>query len=168
MSITNLPHHTNTTHTHTRLTTLCLLTSRVSRYQKRKPICILLKQETVSGSGIHWAICKSAPRSRRITMPAPHCSVFYRPDALPATKPTVSKHWRQYHTNTTTTLYLFSGLFSRTTWVCRYQKSKISLGLNEARDNGVWDGSGISRTICKQSAPCSSQITTPTVQHLIA
>jgi len=48
------------------------------------------------------------------------------------------------------------------------KKSKISLGLNEARDNGVWDGSGISRTICKQSAPCSSQITTPTVQHLIA
>ena len=29
------------------------------------------------------------------TMPAPHRSVFYRPDALPATQPTVSKHWRQ-------------------------------------------------------------------------
>jgi len=38
----------------------------------------------VSGSGISWAICKSAPRSRQITMPAPHHSVFYRPDALPA------------------------------------------------------------------------------------
>jgi len=25
-------------------------------------------------------------------MPAPHHSVFYRPDALPAAKPTVSKH----------------------------------------------------------------------------
>jgi len=32
-----------------------------------KPIWILLKQETVSGSGISWAICKSAPRSRQIT-----------------------------------------------------------------------------------------------------
>ena len=59
-----------------------------------KPIWILLKQETVSGSGISWAICKSTPRSRQITMPAPHHSVFYRPDALPATQPTASKHWR--------------------------------------------------------------------------
>jgi len=33
-----------------------------------------------------------------------HHSVFYRPDALPAAQPTVSKHWRQFvrlnHTNT--------------------------------------------------------------------
>jgi len=49
----------------------------------------------VSGSVISWAICKSAPRSRQITTPAPHRSVFYRPDALPATQPTASKHWRQ-------------------------------------------------------------------------
>jgi len=53
-------------------------TTRVSRYQKGKPIWILLKEETVSGSGISWAICKSAHRSRQITMPAPHLSVFYR------------------------------------------------------------------------------------------
>jgi len=51
----------------------------------------------VSGSGISWAICKSAPRSRQITMPAPHRSVFYRPDA----QPTVSKHWRHSVTATT-------------------------------------------------------------------
>ena len=44
--------------------------------RKAKPNWILLKQETVSGSGISWAICKSAPRSRQITMPAPHHSVF--------------------------------------------------------------------------------------------
>jgi len=30
----------------------------------------------VSGSGIRWATCKSAPRSRQITTPAPHHSVF--------------------------------------------------------------------------------------------
>ena len=41
-----------------------------------EPIWILLKQETVSGSGISWVICKSAPRSRQITMPASHHSVF--------------------------------------------------------------------------------------------
>ena len=49
----------------------------------------------MSGSGISWARCKSAPSSRQITTPAPHHSVFYRPDALPATQPTASKHWRQ-------------------------------------------------------------------------
>ena len=30
----------------------------------------------MSGSGISWAICMSAPRSRQITMPLPHQSVF--------------------------------------------------------------------------------------------
>ena len=55
---------------------------------KVKPIGISLKQDTVSGSGISWAICKSAPRSRQITTPAPHRSLFYRPDALPAAQPT--------------------------------------------------------------------------------
>ena len=83
-------------------------TTRASRYQKGKPIWILLKQETVSGSGISWAICKSAPCSRQITTPAPHHSVFYRPDALPAAQPTASKHWR--HANMATT--------------CEYQSKK--------------------------------------------
>jgi len=67
-------------------------TTRVSRYQKGKTIWIILKQEAVSGSGISWAICKCAPCSRQITMPAPHHLVFYRLDALPATQPTASKH----------------------------------------------------------------------------
>ena len=49
----------------------------------------------MSGSGISWDICKSATCSRQITMPAPHHSVFYRPDALPVAQPTASKHWRQ-------------------------------------------------------------------------
>ena len=62
--------------------------------RKVKPIWILLKQETVSGSGISCPICKSAPRSRQITTPAPYHSVFYRPDVVPAAQPTASKHWR--------------------------------------------------------------------------
>ena len=37
---------------------------------------ILLEQETVSGSGIRWATCKSAPRSRQRTTPTPHHSFF--------------------------------------------------------------------------------------------
>ena len=65
--------------------------------RKIKRVWILLKQETASGSGISWAICKSAPHSRQITTSAPHNSVFYRPDALPAAQPTASKHWRQKH-----------------------------------------------------------------------
>ena len=64
----------------------------MSQYQKGKTICILLKQETVSGSGNSWAVCKSAPHSRQIAIPAPHHSVFYRPDSLPDAQPTASKH----------------------------------------------------------------------------
>jgi len=64
-------------------------TTWMSQYQKgktrkAKPIWIyfktnldLLEQETVSGSGISWAICS-----------------FYRLDALPAAQLTASKHWR--------------------------------------------------------------------------
>ena len=80
------------THTHTRLVALFPGLPGWASTRKVKPIWILLKQETVSGRGISWAICKSAPRSRQITMPAPHHSVFCRPDALPAAQPTASKH----------------------------------------------------------------------------
>jgi len=44
----------------------------------------LMEQEIVNGSGISWAICKSAPCPRQITTPESHQLVFYRPDALPA------------------------------------------------------------------------------------
>jgi len=67
--------HTHT-HTHTSLTALCTGLPRWAGTGKVKPIRILLKQETVSGSGISWAISKFAPRSRQITTPAPHHSVF--------------------------------------------------------------------------------------------
>ena len=81
------------THTHTRWTALCPGLPRWAGTRKVKPIWILLKQETVSGSGIHWAICKSAYRARQITMPTPHRSVFYRPHAVPVAQPTASKHY---------------------------------------------------------------------------
>ena len=63
-------------------------TTWVSRYQNGKTNLDFTEARDVSGSGINWAICKSAPRSRQITMPAPHHSGFYRPDALPAAQPT--------------------------------------------------------------------------------
>ena len=64
------------THTHTRLTALCLGLPRWADTRKVKPIWILLKQETVSGSGISWAIYKSAPRSRQITTQHPTTQFF--------------------------------------------------------------------------------------------
>ena len=55
--------------------------------RKVKPI--VLKQETVSGSGISWDICKSAPRFRHVTMPAPRHSVFLQA-GCPSCRPTSS------------------------------------------------------------------------------
>jgi len=58
------------THTHPFNGPLSRIT-QVSRYQKSK---INLDFTEVSGNGIGWAICKSAPRSRQVTTPAPHHS----------------------------------------------------------------------------------------------
>ena len=91
---TNRSNLVQCTHTQTHLTALFPGLPGWAGTRKVKPIWLLLKQQTVSGSGISWAICKSAPCSRQITTPAPYHSIFYRPDALPATKPTASKHWR--------------------------------------------------------------------------
>ena len=111
--------HVNNTHTrtHTRLTALFPELLRWAGTRKAKPIWILLKQETVSGSGISWNICKSAPRSRQITMPAPHHSVFYWPDALPAAQPTASKHWR--HVNSNCPIYTATPDTTQTALSCR-------------------------------------------------
>ena len=73
----------------------------------------------------------------------------------------------QTHTHTHISILLlpphpFNGLFSRTTWVSRYQKGKTSPDLSDARDDRVLGCSGISWIICKQSASRSRQITTTT------
>jgi len=75
--------------THTRLTALFPGLPGWAGTRKVKPIWILLTQETVSGSGISWAIGKSAPRNRQITMPAPHHSVFLQA-GCPSCRPTNS------------------------------------------------------------------------------
>jgi len=78
----------------------------------------LLEQEIVSGSGISWAICTSAARPRQITMPAPHYSVSYTPDDIPAIQPTVSEHtvlvciWNMQITNLSTRDALYKQLDS--------------------------------------------------------
>jgi len=98
-----LPH--THTHTHTRLTALCPGLPGWACTRKVKPIWILLEQETVSGSGISWAICKSAPRSRQITTPAPH--KFFLQAGCPSCRPTnsVKALKAQRHTNVPTTLW---------------------------------------------------------------
>jgi len=77
------------THTHTRLAAPFPGLSRCAGTRKVRPIWILLKQETVSRSGISWAVCKSAPRSRQITTPATHHSVFLQA-GCPSCRPTNS------------------------------------------------------------------------------
>jgi len=73
--------------------TVFFRTAWVSWHLKGKPFWILMRQEMMGGSDISWTICKSfTPRSREITTPVSHHSVFGRPDALPAAQPTASKH----------------------------------------------------------------------------
>jgi len=62
-------------------------TTLVSRYQKGKTNLDF----TVKARDSEWQwYLHLAP-----DMPAPNHLVFYRPDAIPATQPTVSKHWSQ-------------------------------------------------------------------------
>jgi len=59
---------------------LCSRTTWVSRYQKGKTSLDLNEardDRVLVCSGVSWTI------TRQITTPAPHCSIFYRPDALP-------------------------------------------------------------------------------------
>ena len=79
-----------------------------------------MEQETVSGSGISWAICKSAPRSRQITTPASHHSVFLQagcPSCHPSNSVKALKASRlsvhyvfnlSFHTACLNALYLYS------------------------------------------------------------
>jgi len=63
--------------------------------RKVEPIWILLKQETLGGSGISrrtMQVCTSL----QMTTPSPHRSVFFTGRiARTAAQPTASKHWRQ-------------------------------------------------------------------------
>ena len=145
---------------HTHLTALFPGLPRWAGTKKVKPIWILLKQETVSGSGISWTICKSAPRSRQTTTPAPHHSVFYRPDSLPAAQPTASKHWSSRNTPIYTHLMALCPGLPR--WAGTRKVKPIWILWKQE----TVSGSGISWAVCK-CAPCSRQITTPAPHHSV-
>ena len=64
-------------------------------------------------------------RSRQITMPAAHHSDFYKPDALPAIRPTASKHWR-HTTKSTNYLWCETILW----WMPDWSSSHLTDALN--------------------------------------
>ena len=71
-----------------------LWTIRVSRYQKGKSNLDFIEardSEWQRHQLSHMQVCTSLQKDNHA---APHHSVFYRPDALPVTQPTASKHWR--------------------------------------------------------------------------
>ena len=69
-------------------------TTRVSWYQKGKTNLDFTEARDSEWQWNPLGYVQVCTRSRQITTPAPHHSVFYRPDALPAAQPTVSKRWR--------------------------------------------------------------------------
>jgi len=69
-------------------------TTRVSWHQKGKTILDLLKQEIVSGSGISWAICISAPHPRHKHTSTQHCFLQTGcPSCCPTNSVKVLKEW---------------------------------------------------------------------------
>jgi len=79
--------------THTRLTALCPGLPGWASTRKVKQIWILLKQETewkCHQLG-HMQVCTSLQTDNHTSTPP---LVFYRPNVLPASQPTASKHWR--------------------------------------------------------------------------
>jgi len=64
----------------------------VSRYQKGKTNLDFTEARDSEWQWHQLGHMKSARRSREITTPATHRSVFYRPDALPAAQPTALFH----------------------------------------------------------------------------
>jgi len=104
--------HVQCIHTHTQPFNGPLSgTTQVSRYQKGKTNLDLLKQETVSGSGISWAICNSLQTDNYASTPShsflqagcPYCRPNNSVKALKAcsmhTKPQKSNTWLYWITD---------------------------------------------------------------------
>jgi len=63
---------------------------------KTKTIWISWSKRQWEAVGSTGPYAKSATRPRQLCQ-HPSTQFFYRPDALPATQPTMSKHWRKVH-----------------------------------------------------------------------
>ena len=129
--------------THTYRTALCPGLPGWAGTRKVKPIWILLKQETVSGSGISWAVCKSAPLSRQITTPAPQqqlvdkeslCSgCFAWQYSLQVLG--VSEFWKAFFGFFSAFLCTTICLYASVRVLLNSQKGKTNLDFTEARDS---------------------------------
>jgi len=137
-----------TTNNSTRLTALCPGLPRWASARKVKPIWIYWSK-TVSHSGMSWTICKPPPCPRQMTTPAPHHSAFFGPDALPATQPTVSKHWRQSSLTKPSVLFLheLNFIFWADVYANLELVDKFLADRTIGRDFG---------TLCRLSAVCLS------------
>ena len=90
-------------------------TTQVSRYQKGKTNLDFTEARDMSGSGISWDICKSAPHSRQITTPAPHRSVFLQA-GRPSCRPTNSvKALKAFYLIAYTPIKIITGVNSHKT-----------------------------------------------------
>jgi len=98
---TYLPNFTKRTDGHMYTRTYLRMYVHMDRRNLRPALLGRLSQ-TIHLKSKHASII-SAHRSIK----APHHSIFYKPDALPHTYPTVSRHGIQYHTNFITTVLLF-------------------------------------------------------------
>jgi len=82
-------------HTHTHLFNGPLSgTTQVSQYQKGN-FTEARDSEWQWHQLDHMQVCTSLQTDNHASTPTVQHSIFYRPAALPATQPTVSKHWRQ-------------------------------------------------------------------------
>jgi len=108
-------------HTHTCLTALFPGLHGRAGTRKIKPIWILLKQETLSGSVISWAMCKS--RFRQITTPTPHHSSFVQA-GCPSCRPTNSVKALQANAFTFTICFLLCYTRSTFTFYNVYSKAE--------------------------------------------
>jgi len=73
-------------------------TTQVSRYQKGKTNLNFTEARDSEWQWHQLGHMQVCTLLRTDNTPAPHHSVFYRPDALPAAQPTASKHWRHQST----------------------------------------------------------------------
>ena len=98
----------------------------------------------MSGSGITWAICKSAPRSRQITMPAPHHCFLQA--GCPSCRPTNSVkalkaqcHYRATPLQLISVIQaIFSDLITNLVLPGQAGFPKVSEWVSEQFLNGTW------------------------------
>ena len=95
----------------------------------------------MSGSGISWDICKSAPRSRQITMPEPHRSVFLQA-GCPSCRPTNSVKALKAVTSASSALAVLNdyALYKSTHSLTHWVGGKMTVHVNDERTDGLIDG----------------------------